>query len=113
MLERISRIILLKDFYGPLLTDKQQNILSLHFENDLSYSEIGDEYNISRQAVYDLVRRAENVLEQYEEKLGLVNKFQDTNQRLSEIQNLLKGGETDGDRIQQAIDLLQEINSLL
>jgi predicted DNA-binding protein YlxM (UPF0122 family) len=113
MLERIRRVTLLKDFYGPLLTDKQQNILSLHFENDLSFSEIGDEYQISRQAVYDLVRRGEALLEQYEDKLGLVAKFENTHERLREVLSLLEGWESDPARIQKAVTMLQEFDTLL
>ncbi len=113
MLERIRRVTLLKDFYGPLLTEKQQNILSLHFENDLSFSEIADDYQISRQAVYDLVKRGEALLEQYEEKLGLVEKFSRTHEQLREVLELLEGWESDPARIHQAVKILQDFDSLL
>lgn len=113
MLEKISRVILLKDFYGPLLTDKQQYALSLHYENDLSYTEVAEEFNISRQAVYDLVRRSESLLEQYEEKLGLVEKFQETNRQLHEVQHLLDGGEDDPARVKEAVGIIRALTSLL
>ena len=113
MLEKISRVILLKDFYGPLLTEKQQYMLGLHFENDLSFSEIADELSISRQAVYDLVRRADALLEQYEDKLGLVQKFQDNNRRLAEVRDLLEGGESDPAKVREAVAMVRELTSLL
>ena len=58
MLEKISHVVLLKDFYGPLLTEKQQNVLHLHYENDWSLSEIASNMNTSRQAVYDLIKKS-------------------------------------------------------
>jgi len=89
MLEKVSHIILLKDFYGPLLTDKQQEVLNFHYEQDLSFAEIGAEMGISRQAVYDLVKRAERLLENYEHKLGLAARFSRYKQDLKRLQAML------------------------
>jgi predicted DNA-binding protein YlxM (UPF0122 family) len=80
---------------------------------DLSFSEIADESNISRQAVYDLVKRAEALLEQYETKLGLVAKFQKTSSQLYEVQNLLEGGLDDPASRRKAIKIVRELTSLL
>ena len=49
MLEKISHMVLLKDFYGPLITQKQQDILNLQYENDWSLSEIADHIQTSRR----------------------------------------------------------------
>ncbi len=70
-LERVNRIILLGDYYGQLLTERQREILSLHYESDLSLGEIGELLGVSRQAVHDLLSRAEESLEDYESRLGL------------------------------------------
>lgn len=113
MLEKVSQIVLLKDFYGPLLTEKQQAILSLYYENDFSLSEIADDMKISRQAVYDLVKRAEHQLLQYEEKLGLVDKFQRTRNQLKQAYELLDNQEIDYNRVQKAIRILKEVDELL
>lgn len=113
MLEKVSQIVLLKDFYGPLLTQKQQAILNLYYENDFSLSEIADDMNISRQAVFDLVKRAENQLLQYEEKLGLLNRFQRASTQLKLAHELLKGDDTDPERVQKAARILQELDELL
>lgn len=113
MLEKVSQIILLKDFYGPLLTEKQQAILNLYYENDFSLSEIADDMNISRQGVYDLVKRAEHQLIQYEKKLGLVEKFQRTRSQLELAHCLLNSDEIDFDRVQRAALILQELGELL
>jgi len=112
MLEKISRVVLLKDFYGPLLTEKQQNVLSMHYENDWSLSEIADNMNTSRQAVYDLVKRAESLLEEYEQKLGLVEKFQFTRSKLDELSIQLEGV-VDNSDVNQAVKILKELTALL
>jgi len=113
MIEKITYIVLLKDFYGPLLTERQQQILSLHYENDWSLSEIADDMNISRQAVYDIVKRAENLLKQYEQKLGLVDKFQRTRRQLQEVAILLNSGQDDRARISEAIKIINDISDIL
>ncbi|PKM76593.1 MAG: DNA-binding protein [Firmicutes bacterium HGW-Firmicutes-15] len=113
MLEKISRVVLLKDFYGPLLTEKQQNVLNLHYENDLSLSEIADDMNTSRQAVYDMVKKAESLLEQYEQKLGLVERFQIMRERLNELSSLLEGTEVNQRTVSQSVEILRELSRLL
>lgn len=70
-LEKTNRINVLFDFYGPLLTEKQQTFLKCYFHDDYSLGEIAAEFDISRQAVYEHLKRAEQVLESCEEKLGL------------------------------------------
>lgn len=113
MLEKISHVVLLKDFYGPLLTPKQQNVLSLHYENDLSLSEIADNMRTSRQAVYDLAKRAESLLEEYEHKLGLVEKFRRTRYRLKDLALLLESAELNKDQQSKALAILDELSGLL
>ncbi len=73
-LERATRIILLNDYYGALLTRRQREILAMHYESDLSLGEIGQLLGISRQAVHDLLSRAEEALEGYEKLLGLAER---------------------------------------
>ncbi|MGE5543922.1 MAG: YlxM family DNA-binding protein [Bacillota bacterium] len=89
MIEKLERMAMLFDFYGKLLTPKQQEALSLYYEQDLSLGEIADEFGVTRQAVHDIIKRGENVLEEYEEKLGLVKKFALERDRLSKVLNLL------------------------
>ena len=75
-LEKTTRINFLFDFYQSLLTDKQRLYMQLYYLEDLSLGEIAGEYGVSRQAVYDNVRRTEAMLEDYEMKLNLFSKFQ-------------------------------------
>lgn len=69
--DRAVRIGMLFDFYGVLLTAKQQEMIQLHFLDDWSLAEIASHLGVSRQAVHDNLRRAEDQLEQYEQALGL------------------------------------------
>jgi len=75
MYDKIVQIALLFDFYGQLLTDKQMDIVDMYYNNDLSLGEISEQQGISRQGVYDSLKRAEKTLYEFEEKLGLVNRF--------------------------------------
>ena len=74
-MEKIVRQGLLYDFYGELLTEHQRRIYEDVVCNDLSLSEIAQEQGITRQGVHDLVKRCNRILEGYEDKLHLVEKF--------------------------------------
>lgn len=71
MLDKVLKIAQLYDFYGALLTEKQQRCVEAHYLNDDSLAEIAAEFGVSRQAVHDILRRAEQILLEYEAKLGL------------------------------------------
>lgn len=86
-MDKNIEIGMLLDFYGQLLTDRQQEILNLYFENDLSLAEISEDLGITRQGVHDNIKRAEKSLYEYEERLGIVNKFM---QNKIKIGNALK-----------------------
>ena len=90
MLEKLNRINLLYDFYAPLLTERQQQALHLYFSENYSLAEIAGEYNTSRQAVYDLIRRALESIENFEEKLGLYKTFNYQQELLAEADQLLE-----------------------
>ncbi|WP_311082622.1 putative DNA-binding protein [Paenibacillus polymyxa] len=116
-LEKTNRINRLFDFYEPLLTEKQQMFLKYYFHDDFSLGEIASEFQISRQAVYEHIKRAEQVLEMYEEKLGLLSKYERRIQDLEELNTTLyeafgKIGESDEGILQhvhQIVNRLQEL----
>jgi predicted DNA-binding protein YlxM (UPF0122 family) len=87
--EKKIRVGRLYDFYGGLLTDKQQKIMEQYFYDDLSLGEIAENFQISRQAVYDLLKRAETTLENYEAKLHMLQKSEDLHFQLRSALNLL------------------------
>jgi predicted DNA-binding protein YlxM (UPF0122 family) len=84
-MDKITKLSLLLDFYGKLLTPKQYEIFDLHYNNDLSLSEISENLGITRQGVFDTLKRAENLLCEYENNLHLVNKFIKNNDKLKEV----------------------------
>ena len=76
---------LLFDFYGQLLTEKQQDVCHLYFEDDCSLSEIAEELQVSRQAVHDMIKKSRKALGEYEEKLGLAARFSGQEEALKRI----------------------------
>ena len=74
-MDDILQLTLLYDFYGELLTEKQKQVYELHYQNDLSLTEIGEELSISRQAVRDQLKRTEKILLDYEEKKKAVQEM--------------------------------------
>lgn len=80
-------ISLLMDFYGPLLTEKQSEIMQWYYNDDLSLSEIAELNKTSRQAIHDLIKRCYKQLLSYESKLNLLQK---SLKREKEIINFLE-----------------------
>ncbi|QCT73530.1 DNA-binding protein [Eubacterium sp. AM05-23] len=66
---------LLFDFYGELLTDKQKMIMDYYYNDDYNLAEIGDVVHVTRQGVYDVVKRSKAQMQAYEDKLKLVERF--------------------------------------
>lgn len=91
-MEEFVLMNLLMDFYGQLLTDRQQDVCRMYYEENLSLAEIGTEMEVSRQAVHDMLRRAAASLYNYEEKLGLVERFQEQQEELKRIKSILAAG---------------------
>lgn len=73
-MEKNVKISILLDIYGKLLTEKQYKLLDDYYNNDLSLSEIAENEKITRQAVRDNLKKGENNLFEYEEKLGFMKK---------------------------------------
>ena len=75
MKNQTFRMTMLYDFYGELLTDRQKEFYQLYYDEDLSLSEIAENYGISRQGVRDVIVRAEAYMTEIEDKTGLIKRF--------------------------------------
>lgn len=107
----VGRVALLFDFYGPLLTERQQELVRDYYLNDLSLGEIAEAAGVSRQAVHDQIRRAETALEEAEQKLGLVAAFLMEQQHLRELQELLRVPSLRGGELLRARQLVDALLS--
>ncbi|MBB4823958.1 putative DNA-binding protein YlxM (UPF0122 family) [Sporosarcina luteola] len=108
MLEKTTRVNFLFDFYQSLLTDKQRLYMQLYYLDDLSLGEIAEEYGVSRQAVYDNVRRTESMLEDYEEKLNLFSKFQNRMDIIERLEELLDDQNDPSQEMRRLVSRLKE-----
>ncbi|WP_147641356.1 putative DNA-binding protein [Staphylococcus nepalensis] len=99
------RMNYLFDFYQALLTDKQRNYLELFYLQDYSLSEIADTFDVSRQAVYDNIRRTGDLVEDYEAKLGLYQNFG----KRQNIYEQMKQYVNDPEKIKQYLQSLEDL----
>lgn len=84
--------------------------MSLYYLDDYSLGEIAEEYDVSRQAVYDNIKRTEAMLEEYESKLLLFQKFQERNQILIEMKELLRKGSPSQQALLEAVAELEKLD---
>ncbi|MFF5993287.1 putative DNA-binding protein [Lysinibacillus sp. KU-BSD001] len=106
LLEKTTRMNFLFDFYQALLTEKQRSYMELYYLDDHSLGEIAESYEISRQAVYDNIRRTEAMLEEYEDKLRLLEKFQ---QRQRMLQQLTVAIQDDDATLEARLALIEQL----
>jgi predicted DNA-binding protein YlxM (UPF0122 family) len=111
VLEEIVQQSILYDFYGELLSDHKKQIFEDYVLNDLSLSEIAAEQGMSRQGVYDIVKRCTLELKSYESKLSLVHKFQSIKEKLGTIKEIISETEHTGDmtQIREIVTLADDI----
>ena len=110
MLEKLERLILLYDFYGPLLTERQKQAIELYYEADLGLSEVAQQMGITRQGVYDLLKRTERALEEYELRLRLAARFQEDRKKIGKAYRILNRAEFRGQpRVQETVQILAEV----
>ncbi len=89
-MDKITEASLLYDFYGQLLSQRKRQVMELYHEEDLSLTEIAEEFGISRAAVYDSLKSAEKALQEYEEKLGLLARFMRTGTAIRRIDGMIE-----------------------
>ncbi|OCA89653.1 putative DNA-binding protein [Pradoshia sp. D12] len=111
MLEKTMRMNYLYDFYQSLLTPKQKSYMSLYYLDDYSLGEIADEYEVSRQAVYDNIKRTEAMLEEYEAKLLLFYKSQERSLLLNKLGSLTEQM-NENDVKEQLIEIIASLEKL-
>ena len=87
-------ISVLMDFYGELLTDKQRDTLDLYYNRDYSLAEIAQDLDISRQGVRDFIKRGEKQLAEFEEKLGMADKYEKFSADIERLESLLDSNST-------------------
>lgn len=107
-LERTMRMNYLYDFYQSLLTKKQQKYIELYYLEDFQFSEIAEEMNVTRQAVYDNLKRSRDLIEQYEETLGMFKNFNKRLELYGELKAKLGGNMTDD--IRKIIEKLEKLD---
>ncbi len=96
------------DFYGDMLTEKQRDAIRFYYDDDLSLAEIAQNYGVNRQAVHDSIKRAEVMLYDMENKLGIVRKSKRLDEGLAQIAELAKTIES----VNQKHSFSSEISSL-
>lgn len=112
-MEQVLQRTLLYDFYGELLTEHQRSVYEDVVLNDISCSEAAQDLGISRQGVHELVRRCDRILEDYESKLHLVERFLRVRSKVEQIRALSRAdaGADSGsfaDRVREIADSILE-----
>lgn len=115
--EKKLRVGYLFEFYGQLLTEKQQDIMSMYVDEDLSLVEIGEALGATRQSIYDAIKRSKVHLEGYEEKLGLLEKLKvegsKVDKALSMIAQVIESENTDSEtreKLSKATKILEAVS---
>lgn len=88
VMDKIYEQTMLYDFYGELLTEHQRSVYEDMLYRDMSLGEISEERGISRQGVHDLIRRCDRILQGYEDRLHLVERFARAKRVVAEIERL-------------------------
>lgn len=102
-LEKTNLMNTLFEFYGSLLTKKQQQYVHLYYAEDYSLGEIAQEFDVSRQAVYDNIKRTEGLLKNYEQKLAIVHHFEKRKQVIDELESYINTEYPSDDHLKKLI----------
>jgi len=84
-IDKMIELSILYDYYGELLTPKQRDVVNLYYNEDYSLGEISEDLGISRQAVYDTLKRSVKILQDYELKLGFIERFNSKNEAIKTV----------------------------
>ncbi|MBO5415200.1 MAG: DNA-binding protein [Clostridia bacterium] len=108
MFEKNLNIGYLLDFYGDILPERKRSVMDMYYNEDLSLAEIAAEIGISRQGVRDIIKKSEEELTFYEEKLGLAQKLRRTEEHARRLTSLAKDSALP-DEIVKELELLTSI----
>ena len=108
-MDKIYEQTMLFDFYGELLTEHQKSIYADAVYNDMSLGEIAEERGISRQGVHDLIKRCDRILQEYESKLHLVERFARAKETVKSIERLTDENRNHQESLKQIKKLAQEL----
>lgn len=110
-IEERVRLSLLYDFYGALLKESQRRMFEASVLEDFNLSEIADEEGITRQGVHDAIKRASRQLYQYEEKLGLAERFEKQQELVRKLHGIIGELDIKGEdaKLQEVFAILDEI----
>lgn len=109
MFEKNLEIAFLLDFYGDVLSDRKRTVLDYYYNLDFSLAEIAEEIGISRQGVRDLIKKAEEELRFFEEKLGLAKRFRNTQKDAERLLSLLREADVSDEILHTAEGLAQSV----
>lgn len=90
MKNQAYQMTMLFDFYGEILTPRQKEFYDLYYNHDLSLSEIAQNSGITRQGVRDVIVRGENILQELEDKTGLIERFHKMRNHLNQLETASK-----------------------
>ena len=113
------RMAMLFDFFGGLLTEKQQEYFDLYYNEDFSLAEIAENNGITRQGVRDIIVRAESILNETEDKTGLVKRFMSMRSEIADIEaaadeiSEINDRQYGNERIKELSEQVLSITSLL
>ena len=108
-IEKTNRMNALFEFYSTLLTEKQMNYMELYYADDFSLGEIAEEYEVSRQAVYDNIKRTSKILEDYEKKLHLFSDYIVREQILEKMTAYITDKYPEDKKLLEYVQQIQEI----
>ena len=109
-------LTLLFDFYGELLKESNRQIYEDYILNDMSLGEIALERGISRQGIYDTIKRTVKKLEGYEDKIHLIERYEIINNKVDDIKNILddmrKSSKIDGENLDKLVEIENILNDI-
>ena len=114
MKNQTYRMTMLFDFYGEILTERQKEFFDLYYNEDLSLGEIAENSGITRQGVRDVIVRAEGVMQEIEDKTGLIRRFREHLEAVAEMEVILAklSEQTEGEARALTEQLSETLNKL-